>query len=170
MPLDWLEDIRQIEESLCRPEPPRADAPALAEALTAPPPAQPPAAPSAPLPTTSPVQRGYDPDTGQIVDPATYALWQRAEAQRRQDEQQKQPALSVAEAFLAAQRAVQVWVDADANRPLIESGDMETIRQSPAVQELLRRYEGYGPVMREKLCNRLALLVDNRRKFFKAFG
>jgi hypothetical protein len=76
----------------------------------------------------------------------------------------------VAEAFLDAQRAIQDWVDDEANKPLVAAGDMEVIRQCPAVRALLGRYDAYGTVMRQKLWKRLTLLVDNRRKFFKAFG
>jgi hypothetical protein len=171
IPLDWLEDIRQIEESLRRPPPPRTDAPAAtAEALTAAPPTPLPAAPTPQPPAVSPEQCGYNPETGQILDPAAYALWQKAEAQRRQDEREKQPTLSVAEAFLEAQWALHAWVDNDANKPLVARGDLEAIRQCPAIQELLQRYACYGPVMQEKLHKHLALLVENRQKFFQAFG
>jgi hypothetical protein len=123
-----------------------------------------------PASTVPPPPRGYNPETGQILDPVAYALWQRAEAKRRQDELQKQPSVSFTEAFLDAQKALQAWVDAEANKPLVTTGGMEAVYKCPAVQELLRRYEGYGPVMREKLRKRLALVVDNRKKFFKAFG
>jgi hypothetical protein len=122
------------------------------------------------LPSISPEQSGLDPETGQILDPVAFALWQRAESQRCQEELDKQPIVSVAEAFLDAQRALQDWVDAEANKSLVASGDMEAIRKCSAVQELLARYEGYGPVMLEKLWKRLTFLVDNRKKFFKAFG
>ena len=66
----------------------------------------------APLPEAPPVAPlGFDPITGQILDPAAFKNWQKAEAQRRQDELQNQPTLSVAEVFLEAQRALQEWVD-----------------------------------------------------------
>ena len=163
LPLDWLEDIRQIEESLrARPAP---TAPTLPQRPTAAPPLPLPAAPQPPVTRAQP---GFDPNTGQILDPVAYAHWLQVEAQRRQEAAQQQP--TVAEAFLDAQRAIQAWVDDDANKPLVTSGDLEAIRKCAAVQELLRRFEGYGPVMQEKLWKRLAFLVDNRKKFFKAFG
>ncbi|MBY0522814.1 MAG: hypothetical protein K2R98_05430 [Gemmataceae bacterium] len=161
LPLDWLDDIRQIEESL------RGRA-----APTVPPPQRPTAAPPQP-PLALPVSaepRGFDLATGQILDPVAYDRWQKAEAQRRNEEAQKQPTVSVAEAFLDAQRSIQAWVDDDANKPLVTSGDVDAIQRSASVHEILRRYEGYGHVMREKLLKRLTFLVENRQKFFKAFG
>jgi hypothetical protein len=77
---------------------------------------------------------------------------------------------SVAEAFLDAHRALQNWVDDPANRPLIASGDLEPIRRCAAVQQLLARYEIYGPVMLERLYKRLAFLVEDRKKLLGAFA
>jgi len=177
--LDWLDDIRQIEESLRqRPAPPKEASPPV-NALREQPPPRVSIPPSIPPMPKSPAPRqpapgclekpGYDPETGKILDPAAYARFQKAEAQRRQDELDKQPAVSVAEVFLDAQGALQEWVDDAANRALVMAGDMEPIRQSASVKELLARYDGYGSVMQEKLCKRLAFLVDNRKKFLKAY-
>jgi hypothetical protein len=60
-------------------------------------------------------------------------------------------------------------VDDAANRALVVAGDTEAIRQCPSVQELFRRYQAYGALMQEKLWKRLTFLVDNRRKFIRAF-
>lgn len=114
--------------------------------------------------------QGYNPETGQILDAVAYARWQKADAKRRQEELHRHPAMSVAQAFVEAQRALQEWVDADANKSLVETTDMNALRTCTSILTLLRRYEGYGPVMREKLLKRLDFLVENRRKFFKAFG
>ncbi len=157
IPLDWLDDIRQIEESLQR-------RPAVK------PVAAPPAAPiPAPVPA-DPKVMGYDPETGQILDPAAYARWQRQEQQRRQEELQRVPTISVSEAFVTARRELETWVDADGNKALVIAGDVEAIRQSPQVQAILRPHERYGPVMLEKLGKHLAFLVENRRKFYAAFA
>jgi hypothetical protein len=161
--LTWLEDIRQIEESLCRsPTPPNIPTAIPVTAVTAAP-ATPPIAP----PSVQRDQRGYDLETGQILDAVAYARWQKAEAERRQEAQQQAPA-SVAEVFLQAQRAIQEWVDADANKPLVISGDRYTIRHCPSAQALMRRFEAYGPVMQGKLWMRLFFLVDNRKKYYQA--
>jgi hypothetical protein len=244
IPLDWLEDIREIEESLRIPPPspsdaqPTAKSPVQAPAVHSPtalvpqkitpsepavlpppatpplpvpppsvrqvPPPQPPGAKPAPpspepsarpapppstttfrlpaaktalaapplpaVPSPSPVgpqPSGFNPETGQVLDPAAYALWQKVEALSARV---GAPALSVAEAFLEAQRRIQEWVDNEANKPLVLAGDMEVIRTCPAVLELLGRYAHYGPVMRAKLWKKVTLLVDNRKKFFQAFS
>jgi hypothetical protein len=155
--LTWLEDIRQIEESLrCRP----------LGAPTAPAAAPP---PQMPAPTGQLQQQGYDPETGQILDAVAYARWQKAEAERRQACQQPQTQVSVAEIFLQAQRTIQEWVDADSNKPLVTAGKLDTIRSCSSVQALMRKYDAYGPVMQDKLWKRLFLLVDNRKKYYQAF-
>lgn len=170
LPLDWLEDIRQIEESLRARPVPTAPPPQRPTAAPLQPPLAPPVSPAPPQPPVSAEPRGYDPATGRILDPVAYDRWQKAEAKHRQEEAQKQPTVSVTEVFLDAQRAIQAWVDDDANKPLVTSGDLDAIRRSASVQEVLRRFEGYGPVMQEKLRKRLFFLVNNRKKFFKAFG
>lgn len=161
------------------PQPPIERSP-VAPLQTAPTPASSKPAPERAAPTKPPTggappaarreTPGYDPETGQILDAIAYARWQKSEALRRQEELQKQPTMSVAQAFIEAQRALQEWVDADANKTLVEKGDMNRVKQSPSVLTLLARYEGYGAVMREKLLKRLDFLVDNRKKFFQAFN
>lgn len=61
-------------------------------------------------------------------------------------------------------------MDDDANKPLVTNGGLDTMRRPATVQAILRRYAGYGPLMQEKRWQRLAFLVDNRRKFYQAFG
>lgn len=194
-PVDWLEDIRQIEESLPATRQPEAAPPSRSAPFQPPPsaahhgplgavapgPRQPAAAPPSPAAPVSPSPQppplaaepgphGYDPATGRILDPIAYARWQKAESKRRQEELQQRPALSVAEIFLEAQRAVQEWVDADRNNSLVAYADFEVIRSCASVKQLLGRYEPYGPVLREKLLKRMAFLVQNRKKFFESRG
>jgi hypothetical protein len=199
VPLDWLEDIQQIEESLrarpALPIPPKE--PALApppvpvveplkmalpvpvqpvppplpvpEVRVVPPPIAPvPAAPGVPA-LPDPLVTGYDAETGRILDAAKYARYQKAESQRRQQEA-AQPSLSVAEVFIQAHRALQDWVDAEENKPIVCEGDLDVIRAWPAIGAIMARYANYGAVMRERLEKRLAVLVENRKKFLKAFG
>lgn len=119
---------------------------------------------------SSPEVTGFDADTGQILDAAKYAKWQKDEQRRRQQELEAQPAVSVYEAFLIARTAFQEWVDSEANKPLIVAEDFEAIRRLPPIDNLLRSYQGYGSVMQDKLCKHLGFLVENRRKFYAAFG
>jgi hypothetical protein len=172
--LDWLEDIRQIEESLVAAPAPLA--PPAKSPVTPPSPAPPgpkiPPAPARLLAVPKPKEQpsGFDPETGQILDPAAYARFQKAQEERRRQEQQAQPTRSVAEVFLEAHRALQDWVDDPANRKLVARGELEPIRQSISIKQLLAYYENYGPVMQERLQKRLAFLVENRQKFLKAFA
>jgi hypothetical protein len=116
------------------------------------------------------VERGYDPDTGQIYDPVAFAHWQKEEQRRIQEELARQPAGSVYDVFMAARTSLREWVDADENKELVVNGSLENIIDCPAVQKLLKAYLGYGPVMQEKLRKHLAFLVENRRKFYAAFA
>jgi hypothetical protein len=169
--LVWLEDIRQIEESLRRSPPLGTAGPPDAKLLSAPPPTPVPVAPVTPVkpPGSGPSdQRGYDPETGQILDPVAYARWQKTEAERREQSQYEQPPASVAEVYLLAQRAIQEWVDAAANKPLVTKGNLDTIRNCSSIQALMHGYEAYGQVMQEKLWKRLFFLVDNRKKYYQA--
>ena len=139
--------------------------------IVCPPPTTPvPSVPGRPVvPSPVPIATGYDAETGQILDAEAYALYQKAEAQRRQ-QQAAQPTLSVAEVFIHAHRALQNWADADENKSLILRGDVDSIKACPAIREVLDHHANYGPIMRERLERRLTLLVDNRKKFLKAFG
>jgi hypothetical protein len=186
VPLDWLEDIREIEESLRRrprpraasplwvepaaEEPPTVDLPAIPVALpvarAVPPPGQPPS--KAPAP--SPESMGFNPETGQILDRKKFDDWQREQQLQRQREAQTQPVASVYDAFLNARRALHEWVDDEQNRDLILAGNMEAIRGNPIAAGLVLAYEGYGETMLTKLWKHLELLVDNRRKFLATRG
>jgi serine/threonine protein kinase len=87
---------------------------------------------------------------------------------RRGKEAPRPPVPSEAEALLEAQRAIQDWVDAEANKPLVVDWPLERVVNCPEALELLARYERYGPVMQERLRQYLTFLVDNRRKFYNA--
>jgi hypothetical protein len=180
--VDWLEDIQQIEQSLQGRPPKHLAAPAsnvpiampvvataaLPEIPVASPVFAAPATPALAPPSVPAEPLGHDPETGQILDPAAYARWQKADALRRQKEIQQTPTISIAEVYLEAQHAVQAWVDAAANQALVADGNADALRNCPSVQELMRRYEAYGPVMRAKLWQRLFFLVDNRKKYYQA--
>lgn len=113
---------------------------------------------------------GFDPQTGQITDPAAYANWQRSQQQQRVRESQVQTGLSVYEVFLVARKSLQDWVDADENKALVMTSTPESIRTIPAVQELVQAHRGYGQVMLDKLWKHLDFLLENRKKFHAAFG
>jgi hypothetical protein len=72
--------------------------------------------------------------------------------------------------FEAARRALRRWVDADANRPFVVTGDLEALHQFPALRQLFGGARRYGQETVDRLRRHLAFLVDNRRKFFAAGG
>lgn len=145
LPPDWLEDIRQIEQSRPRPAP-------------------------APAKPSSARATGFDADTGMILDAIVFIQWQREQQRQRQEELARQPAVAIGEAFLAARRVMQGWVDSEATKPLILSGNLDAVRRALTMQGVLDAYRGYGPVMQEKLMKHLEFLVENRRKFYRDFG
>jgi hypothetical protein len=124
-----------------------------------------PAAPTRP----SPQETGFDPDTGQIIDPVKYKKWQR-EQQQAQATPSASPGagLSMYEIFRKATTALQDWVDQDGTRALIVQGTLDTIRQHPEVQRLIQSYQTHGQELTGKLWLHLGFLVDNRKKFYAA--
>jgi hypothetical protein len=146
-----------------RPSPPR---PSGAKQAKAHPP--PPKVPGTIAPAASPESTGFDPETGQILDPERFREWQRSQTEDRQRELRARATTSAHEVFLEARKVLQRWVDADANEALVRSGDLAAIQGDPAVQQLVLSYERYGEAMLEKLWQHLELLVDNRRKFLAA--
>lgn len=145
VPSDWLDDIRQIEDS-CRRRP------------------------AAPPPTVVPRVTGLDPETGQILDAQAFLRWQREQQKQREKERENQPGVTVGEAFLAARKALQTWVDGEQNKPLVMTGNMDAIRGAIALLGIINAYQGYGAMMQEKLSKHLEFLVENRQKFYKAFS
>lgn len=113
---------------------------------------------------------GFNPDTGQILNAEVFARWQRAEQEKKDRALAAQPEVTIYEVFLRARWALQDWVDAEHNKPLIVSADLDAIKQDPQVQQLVCTYQGYGDTMIEKLWKHFGFLVENRRKFYAAFA
>jgi len=105
-----------------------------------------------------------------LFDSAVFARWQRDQQRKKEQGQESQPTVTVAEVFLGARRALQAWVDAERNKQLVLTGDMGATRRAVTLEGVLNAYQGYGPVMQEKLSKHLEFLVENRRKFYVAFG
>jgi len=118
------------------------------------------------LAETALAQTGFDPRTGQIVDPARFETWKQQTA--ASPSAPGAPTASIMEVFRAARLAIERWVDEDANRPLIEQRSATELAGMPEVTAIFERYANYGPQLRERLNNHLAFLVDNRRKFYAA--
>jgi len=113
---------------------------------------------------------GFNPETGQILNAEVFARWQKAQQEKKDRELAAQPEVTVYEVFLRARWALQDWVDAENNKPLIVSGSLDAIKQDPQVQQLVCTYQGYGDTMIDKLWKHFGFLVENRRKFYAAFA
>lgn len=139
--------------------------------------ATPPAPPAPPIRKTearvspSVEEMGYDPDTGQIFDRKKFENWQRQERLRKEQEAAAQPESgpSLREVFHKARVQLDQWVDLDQNRRLILAGDLELIRQDPAVQQLMHAYADYGQDLLHRLWHHLQFMVENRRKYYSVF-
>lgn len=104
---------------------------------------------------------GFDPETGQIVDPDRFRKWQKEQKRQVRPKSGK----SLQEIFLEGRRAVEQWIDAEVNLDLIRIGDLALIRQQATLQECLNRYSDYGPALLDKLVDHLEFMVDNRKRF-----
>ena len=109
-------------------------------------------------------ETGFDPQTGRILDDAKFRRWQRSAVSR----QSKLTNESLFEAFRKARIAIENWVDDDTRRPLIRKGDLTAIKQDKGLVALLKRYEGFGAPMRDRLVKHLEFMVENRRKYYLA--
>ena len=155
--------------------------PATSKPLAAPavPPAAAAAKPSAagPLRATTlnlgdatPEEMGFNPDTGQVLDPVKFKQWQQGFLSRDRERRAAIPGGPVTDPYEKARKELADWVDLDENRSLIATGDMEAIRQDPFVQEFIRGCKSFGPEIIERLEHHLEFLVENRKKFLEDFG
>ena len=116
----------------------------------------------------TPAEMGYNPDTGQIIDPVRYSQWLRDQKQKKA--QQQAAAMTVQEAFMKARNDLGNWVDLDKNRQLILTGDMEAIRNDPAIKTFMLAHLKYGQEVLHKLWSYLEFVIENRRKYYFAFA
>lgn len=155
--------------------PPRALPPAASKPPT--PEARPAAAAAAKPPTgplrattlnlgdATPEEMGFNPDTGQVLDPVKFKQWQQGFLSRDRERRAAIPGGPAIDPYDKARTELANWIDLDRNRSLVATGDLEAIRQDPFVQEFMRGYKSFGPEMLERLDHYLEFLVENRKKF-----
>jgi hypothetical protein len=155
--------------------PPRVSPPAVAPSRSAPVPAPPapvappgarPAIAAPPIKRPSPQETGYDPDTGQILDPVKFKKWQREQQQLAEQAAASEPGETIYETFRRARNALSAWADLDQNQPLLIRGNMNEVRQDPEVHRMMQSYQAYSHELVRKLWDFLEFLVENRRKFY----
>lgn len=106
---------------------------------------------------------GFDMETWQILDPVKFQKWKQQQAQSTPVSN-----ASLFEVFRKARRAVEAWVDDEANRPCIMQTDIEEIKRLPAIVAILHGYANYGQPMQVKLVRHLEFMVENRKKYYRA--
>jgi hypothetical protein len=132
----------------------------------------PPARPSKAIPAQprsgSADESGYDPDTGQILDPDKFKKWQREQKLKKQQSFAAMP--TAHEAYLKASIHLDRWLDFDRNRRTILAGDMDCIRRDADIQRFMRYYGRFGQDMVHRLWQHLHFMAENRRKYYLALG
>jgi hypothetical protein len=120
-----------------------------------------PAAPPTPRKPT-PEESGYDPDTGQVLDAAKYQRWQKAQKEVKTEVAAGE---TVYEVFIRANRALQDWIDLEANRPLLLGG-INACRNDPSLMALVASFDQWGQDFRDRFWRRVEFMVENRREFY----
>ncbi len=110
---------------------------------------------------------GFDPETGQILDPGKFQKWKQQQVQSASIGKPVSNA-SLFDTFRKARSAIESWVDDDANRGCMLHTDVEEIKRTPEIQAILHEYAGYGEEMCAKLLRHLEFMVENRRNYHKA--
>src|SRR5262249_13040164 len=119
-------------------------------------------------PGNSPADTGFNPQTGQILDPEKFRKWQKEQAQKRAQETSTQPA--IVEVYFKARNDLSCWCDLEKNRQLILTGDMEAVRHEPSIRGFMHAHQRFGDVMLHKLWHHLEFMIENRRKYFFALA
>jgi serine/threonine protein kinase len=115
-----------------------------------------------------PMETGFDANTGRIIDPVKFRLWQKEHQRQRNLELSTAP--TIQEDYYKARAELSAWVDMEKNRPMILTGDMEAIRQDATLQQFMRAHARYGDEMVHKLWHHLEFMVENRRKYHFALN
>jgi hypothetical protein len=120
---------------------------------------------SAPTKANAVADTGFDPATGQILDPQKFNRWQREHRQKTGE-----ATATLGELFTKARIHLDRWLDFDRNRRPIITGDMDYIRQHPEIQRFMGYYGRFGEDIIHKLWNHLQFMVENRRKYYCALS
>jgi GYF domain 2 len=112
-------------------------------------------------------ETGFDPQTGQILDPMRFQKWKQQKAVVSAETASSTNA-SLMEVFRQARLAIERWVDNDDHRPFILERDVADVVTLPDVAGILHSFAGYGPVMKDKLHKHLAFMMQNRKEYYSA--
>jgi hypothetical protein len=76
--------------------------------------------------------------------------------------------LSLPDLLRKARFALEQWVDEEDSVDVVLAGDMEVIKQDPALQNIFRPMQSWGKEVVDKLWKHLEFTVQNRRKYYLA--
>jgi hypothetical protein len=108
-------------------------------------------------------QTGFDLKSGRVVDPVKFQQWRQQKAEAGQAGMTN---ASMMGAFREARTALERWVDDDRNRLRVVHASFDEIKRNKDIQQIYVQYAGYG--FRPKLEKHLEMVVENRRKYYKA--
>jgi hypothetical protein len=192
-PEDWLEDLRLwfsldlwpakqagTEPAAVGPPAPAgrvpdwlaawSDAPSVPQIETVPSPAA--AAARKPqdiLAEQALAETGFDLKTGQILDPVKFDQWKQTRAGAQAGPGSPTNA-ALMEVFRTARREIDRWVDHEQHRAFIVNRTPAEIVRIAEVGGLLKKYAEHGPVLKDKLLQHLAFMVENRKKYYQVVG
>jgi hypothetical protein len=108
-------------------------------------------------------ETGVDPDTGLILDEATFRRWQQ-----RTRNVPIIPTVSLGEVLRKGRFYIQAWVDDEGNRLRVLHADLDKLRREPFIKRLMDDAASYGKELQAKLMDHLMFTIENRRKYYKA--
>lgn len=120
---------------------------------------------SAPTKSNALANTGFDPATGQVLDPQKFSKWQREQRQTKGE-----ATATTQELYYKARIHLDRWLDFERNRRPILAGDLDFIRQHPEIQRFMTFYSRFGEEMIHKLWNHLQFMAENRRKYYCALS
>jgi serine/threonine protein kinase len=114
-------------------------------------------------------QTGFNPRTGQVLDLARFQQWQLGKADSHSGTSSHSNACLL-EVFHTARREIEAWVNDERQRAFILNRTPARVVGIAEVGGLLRKYAEYGPVLKDKLMQHLAFVVETRQRYYRAAG
>lgn len=72
--------------------------------------------------------------------------------------------------FRKAQSAINIWLDEDANIPLILTTNLQELVQAPELQKIIQMVSPFGPALVSKISDYFRFTAQNRRAYYQAMA